>query len=44
MYKIFTFHMLNMLKNVYTILSFCQSRLSTTDFALFLVASATMAV
>jgi hypothetical protein len=45
MYRIFIFYMLNMLINIYIkyIQGLCQSRISTADYALFLVASATRA-
>jgi hypothetical protein len=44
-YKIFTFYMLNMIKTpIQYIQGLCQSRLSTADYAIFLVASATTAV
>jgi hypothetical protein len=45
MYKMFTFYMLNVLKKyIIYIQDLCQSKLSTADFALFLVATATTAV
>jgi hypothetical protein len=44
-YKIFTLYMLDMIKiHKQYIQGLCQSRLSTADYALFLVASATTEV